>query len=167
MTPKPTIKFGMAGIIAAGMMLTACETTSLDGSTGGVANRDILGGALGAAGGYLACKALDGNNTTCALAALGGAAAGVVISRRLKQEDKAPRSVALAEVVEGDATSKSWASADTGSKGTITLVNSSTGEAGRPCRTVEEVYSIRGEDSITEQFTLCQSGDGTWETVVV
>jgi len=153
----------LAAMAAGAFILAGCE--SVDGTTGGVSNRDILGGAIGAAGGYLACKALDGNNTTCALAAVGGAAAGVVVARRLKPEDKAPRAVALAEVVEGSATSRAWKSAETGSSGEFTLVGQSQTGDGRPCRTVDETYSIRGEAPVTEQFRLCQAASGEWETV--
>ncbi len=155
----------LAAVAAGATVLAGCESSTLEGTTGGVQNRDILGGALGAAGGYLACKALDGNNTTCALAAVGGAAAGVVIARRLKPEDEAPRAVALAEVVEGDATSRTWKSAETGSSGEFTLVSQSQTADGQPCRTVSETYSIRGDAPLTEEFKLCQATSGEWETV--
>ena len=152
----------LTALLACGMALVGCETS---GSTAGIANRDLIGAGAGAATGYLACKLLDGNNVACALAAVGGGAAGVFVARRLLDDDKEPRAVALAEVVEGDSRSEDWRSADTGSSGTISLLGTSTGANGEACKTVEEVYTIRGEAPITEQFTLCQASNGQWQTV--
>ena len=153
--------FGLSALLAASMMITGCESNG--GGFGNVSNRDLIGGGAGAVVGYLGCRVLNGSNGVCALAAVGGAAAGVVIARRLKSDDREPRAVALAEVVEGQSSSKTWRSAQTGSSGTITLVNTSTNAAGEPCRTVEETYTIRGEAPLTEQFTLCRASNGEWQ----
>lgn len=154
-------QFGLTSLIAASMMLAGCTS---DGSGfPNVSNRDLIGGGAGAVVGYLGCRVLNGSNTVCALTAVGGAAAGVVIARRLKTEDRAPRAVALAEVLEGQATTQTWRSADTGSSGTITLVNTSTNGANQPCRTIEETYTIRGQSPVTEQFRLCRADNGEWE----
>ena len=158
-----TLKRTLIGITIGAMTLASCATTDIDGETGGVSNRDLLGGALGAAGGYLACRAMDGNTTTCALLVVGGAAAGVIIAREMKPEDKATRAVALAEVLEGQAAFKSYSVAQTGNSGTIKLISSSTASDGRECRTIEETYTIRGEDPITEEFKLCKAANGEWE----
>ncbi len=151
----------LSGLLAASMMITGCTTDG--GGFGNISNRDLIGGGAGAVAGYLGCRVLNGSNGVCALAAVGAAAAGVVIARRLKSDDREPRAVALAEVVEGQSNSETWRSAQTGSNGTITLVNTSTNEAGEPCRTVEETYTIRGEAPLTEQFTLCRAGNGEWQ----
>jgi len=157
--------FGLSGLLAASMIITGCTADGGFGGDGfgGVSNRDLIGGGAGAVVGYLGCRVLNGSNGVCALAAVGAAAAGVVIARRLKSEDRAPRAVALAEVVEGQATSQTWRSAETGSSGTITLVGSSDNGAGQPCRTVEETYTIRGESPVSEQFKLCRTDTGEWE----
>ena len=153
--------FGLSALLAASMVITGCESNG--GGFGNVSNRDLIGGGAGAVVGYLGCRVLNGSNGVCALAAVGGAAAGVVIARRLKSDDREPRAVALAEVVEGQSSSESWRSAQTGSSGTISLVNTSTNAAGEPCRTVEETYTIRGEAPLTEQFTLCRASNGEWQ----
>ncbi len=153
--------FGLSALLAASMVITGCESNG--GGFGNVSNRDLIGGGAGAVVGYLGCRVLNGSNGVCALAAVGAAAAGVVIARRLKSDDREPRAVALAEVVEGQSSSESWRSAQTGSSGTISLVNTSTNAAGEPCRTVEETYTIRGEAPLTEQFTLCRASNGEWQ----
>ena len=104
---------------------------------GGVSNRGLIGGGAGAVVGYLGC--------------------------RLKRNDREPRAVALAEVVEGQSASTIWKAAETGSSGTIKLVGSSTNAAGQACQTVEETYTIRGEAPITEQFKLCRNDAGEWK----
>jgi hypothetical protein len=159
----PGFRSALIAPLAGAIALASCQTTDLDRSTAGVANRDLLGGALGAVGGYLACKGLDGNDTVCALAAVGGAAAGIVIARRMKPEDRAPRAVALAQVVEGQAAARQWRSSESGSSGEIRLVSQSQSADGRPCRTVEETYTIRGESAVTEQYRLCQAVSGEWK----
>lgn len=153
-------RIGLTGLLAASLFLTGCQS-----GTGfpNVSGRDLIGGGAGAVVGYLGCRVLNGSNTVCALTAVGGAAAGVVIARRLNRDDEAPRAVALAEVVEGQATSQTWRSADTGNSGTITLVGSSVNEANQQCRTIEETYSIRGDEPVTEQFELCRRENGEWE----
>ena len=154
-------QFGLNGLLAASMILAGCTS---DGSGfPNISSRDLIGGGAGAVVGYLGCRVLNGSNTVCALTAVGGAAAGVVIARRLKTEDRAPRAVALAEVLEGQAASETWSSAQTGSSGTITLIDSSTNAANQPCRTIEETYTIRGDAPVTEQFRLCRADNGEWE----
>jgi len=162
---KNRTSFGLSGLLAASMVLTGCATGGgfVDGSTGGVSNRDLIGGGAGAVVGYLGCRVLNGSNGVCALAAVGAAAGGVIVARRLKRDDREPRAVALAEVVEGQSVSQTWKAAETGSSGTITLVGSSTNAAGQACQTVEETYTIRGEAPITEQFELCRNDAGEWK----
>ncbi|MEM7660612.1 MAG: RT0821/Lpp0805 family surface protein [Pseudomonadota bacterium] len=154
--------YGMAGILAASTTLAACE---VDGSTGGIANRDIIGGAGGAAVGLIACQIFDAGTLGCTLATLGGAAAGVFVARRLLDDDKEPRAGALADVLDGNKSSADWRNAETGSSGTISLVGNSTGPDGESCRVISETYTIRGEAPITEQFTLCPTDNGEWRTV--
>ncbi|MEM9668978.1 MAG: RT0821/Lpp0805 family surface protein [Pseudomonadota bacterium] len=154
--------YGMAGILTAATALSACE---VDGSTGGIANRDIIGGAGGAAVGLIACQIFDAGTLGCALATLGGAAAGVFVGRRLLDDDKEPRAGALADVVDGNRQSADWRNAETGSSGTISLAGNTTGPNGETCRIIDETYTIRGSAPITEQFTLCPTGNGEWRTV--
>ncbi|MEM6412178.1 MAG: hypothetical protein AAF683_11660 [Pseudomonadota bacterium] len=155
--------YGMAGILAASTTLAACE---VDGTTGGIANRDLIGGGAGAAVGLIACQLFDAGTLGCTLATLGGAAAGVFVARRLLDDDKEPRAGALADVLEGNRQSADWRNAETGSSGTISLAGNTTGPDGESCRIIDETYTIRGQAPITEQFTLCPTDSGEWRTVV-
>lgn len=162
MTQMRSVRLVIAGALMASTTLAGCETS---GETIGIANRDLIGGAGGAAAGFLACRLLDTNTLGCALATLGGAAAGVFVARRLLDDDKEPRAAALADVVEGKSQSRDWSSGETGSSGTISLVGNTTSN-GQPCRVIEETYNLRGEAPVTEQFTLCQTADGEWRSAI-
>ncbi len=140
------------------MLLSGCAAD-------GTIDRNVLGGGIGAAGGYVACQLLNGDSDECLLAAVAGAVVGVVIAKQLEKGDVEPRKIAVAEVLEGEKETTTWTSAETGNSGNIRLLNAMTDESGRECRVVEETYDKQGVDPISEKYTMCKGASGTWETV--
>ena len=148
----------VAFVTSAFFALSACETIE------NVRQSDVIGGVIGAGVGYAACKVSNANDTECALLALGGAVAGVIIARQIDKRDVKPRQEAVANVVENGQQNSTWKSAESGNSGELKLLSSTTNAQGQECRKVSESYNKAGE-TITEEYTMCKTAEDKWETV--
>jgi hypothetical protein len=122
-----------------------------------------LGAAGGAVLGFVACKGLaGGTDTECALVALAGGVAGYVITEKVMEADKAKRQANLAAVLETNQpvgyTSR-YQVAETGSSGSVQLLDITTDASGRQCKQLRETYDTAADAAVSEDYKMCKQGD--------
>lgn len=151
----------LAGVMSAAMVFSSvgCATTGEDAES----NKAMIGALLGAlVGGMAGSQVGSGSGRSAAIAAgmMAGAAIGHNVGARLNEADRLKHQQALRQAVNGPSGAPvAWQSASANANGRIVPL-SSTVNAGRQCRQVNESITI---DNRTEQVnrTYCNESDGS------
>lgn len=116
--------------------------------------------------GFAGCKALTGGtDTECAVVAVIAGAAGYVISDKVLAADKAKREANVQNVLGSNETVgyvSKYQVAETGSTGSVQLLDISTDASGRQCKQVREVYDTATNAPVSEEYKMCKQRDGKW-----
>ena len=142
-------------IVAAALLLSACETTSEE--------RGALLGA--AAGGILGNQIGSGRGRTLATfaGAVGGAFAGSAVGRRMDEVDRMKMGQAYQDSLENSRAGEqtNWVNPDTGNSGTVAPVRTFQNTTGQYCREFQQTITVGGQ---TERAfgTACRQPDGSW-----
>lgn len=126
-------------------------------------NKAIMGALLGAVIGGMAGSRVgsgSGRSAATALGVVAGAAVGQALGARLAQGDRLRHEAALREAMSASASNAvTWKSDSTTARGQVTPLSSSV-NAGRQCRNVNESITIDGKTD-TVNRTYCQESDGS------
>lgn len=143
--------------------IAACENT-----TGGMGNKQMLGGGTGAVLGGLAGSQIGGGSGR-----LWATGAGVLLGALVGSEvgaslDKAD--MAYAQSAQNRAYAAPvgetirWNNPDSGNYGTVTPVRSGATSDGRVCREYSQTIYVGGKQE-SGYGTACQQSDGSWQIV--
>jgi len=150
------------GAFCAIMLLSACQTGTLDRKTIGT----VIGAAAGAAAGSNLGKG-NGRVVGIALGTLAGAIIGGSIGQSLDELDQLKMQQTTQTALEEKPTGQTsrWSNPDSGNSGTITPTRTvQKAEEDQPCREYESTVTIDGQlETITGM--ACRQDDGTWRTL--
>ncbi|MDH3639009.1 MAG: RT0821/Lpp0805 family surface protein [Gammaproteobacteria bacterium] len=142
-------------LIAAALLLSACETTHQDrGALLGAAAGGILGNQIGSG---------RGQAVATFAGAVAGAAIGQAVGARMDEVDRMKMGQANHNALEhsraGEVTR--WTNPDSGHSGSVAPVRTYQNAQGQYCREFQQTITVGGQ---TEQGhgTACRQPDGSW-----
>jgi len=146
----------VAPLLAAAMLVSACETKEQQGTVAGA----VVGAGVGS---------LFGSGSGRVWAIAGGAVAGAFIGNRVgkSMDDRDRREAAAAQKQAETAPvgeQIAWNNPDSGNSGTVEVVQEGTDADGNNCRQFKHTVTAGGETQ-TKTGVACKRADGKWVTV--